>query len=71
MGYLQSTGICRSAQAIRRFPEGARARSLTSCCVVGLIYCPSSSLECCENLRGLEHRHLLELLEPVGDLLIR
>src|SRR6266536_4711337 len=32
-----STGICRSAQAIRRTPSGASARSFTSCrCVVAI-----------------------------------
>src|SRR5680860_313774 len=66
-----STGICRSAQAIRRFPEGARAISLTSCFVVELTNCPSSSFECCENRRGLEHRHLPELFKPIGYLVIR
>src|SRR6476659_4970042 len=37
-----STGICRSAHSMRRFPSAARARSFTSCLFV-VAMCPFSS----------------------------
>src|SRR6476646_6268981 len=57
-----STGICRSAHAIRRTPSGARARSLTSCLVVVAIV-PLSVV-----VSGYETLFVLALLpgDPVG-----
>src|SRR6187431_82408 len=69
-----STGICRSAQAIRRTPSGASARSFTSCrCVVAIN--PLFELVVCCQVSGCvdgEQALVLALLpvDPGGERLV-